>query len=322
MTPLFTVSASPHIRSDNDINRAMRFVIIALLPAFFGAVYFFGNRVIVVTMVSIASALAAEILGQVVFGRKVDITDGSAIITGLLLVYNLPPAVPFWIPMIGAGFAILIVKQFFGGLGHNFINPALAGRAFLMASWPMIMTKAWLAPRGGTLSGLDGITAATPLSLLKYGNSEIVAQLNGPDAARHLLLGNVGGCIGETSALLLIAGGIFLLILRIIDYRIVIGYLGSVAILTYVLPSKVSVLFQLFSGGLMLGAIFMATDWVTSPITKLGRWLFGIGCGLLTMIIRVWGGYPEGVSYAILLMNLFTPLIDRYTYRRSGGAWR
>lgn len=315
MKRLLTVSSSPHIRTRNDINRAMRLVILALLPALAGAIYFFGPRVGIVALVSVVSALVFEVVGQKIFGRKIAILDGSAIITGMLLAFNLPANVPYWIPVVGSGFALLIVKQFFGGLGYNFVNPALAGRAFLMASWPTIMTKAWLAPRFGTLSGIDAMTSATPLTALKYGGAEVIRSLNSHESITNLFLGRVGGCIGETSAFLLISGGVFLLAMGVIDFRIVVSYLGSVAILSAVLPTKASVAFHLLSGGLVLGAFFMATDWVTSPITKTGRWIFGAGCGIMTMLIRLWGGYPEGVSYAILLMNLLTPLIDRYTYR-------
>lgn len=298
----------------------MRAVIIALLPALAGSLYFFGYRAAVLIALSIASALAFEVIGNLLFGRKISVADGSAVITGLLLVYNLPPGAPFWIPLVGSAFAVLIVKQFFGGLGHNFVNPALAGRAFLMASWPTIMTKAWLAPRGGTLSGFDAVTAATPLGVLRLGADSAVAQLGQPETLINLFIGRKGGCLGETSVLLLLCGGLFLLFLRIIDYRIVVGYLGTVVIMALTLPARAPVTFHLFSGGLMLGAIFMATDWVTSPVTRIGRWIFGVGCGLLTMIIRLWGGYPEGVCYAILLMNLVTPLIDRYTKGRTFSA--
>jgi len=322
MDRLLLVRSSPHIRTKNDVYQAMRLVILALLPALAGSIYFYGSRAVVLLGAGIISAIAFELLGNVMFRRPISLADGSAIVTGILLAFNLPPAVPFWIPVVGSGFAILIVKQFFGGLGYNFVNPALAGRAFLMASWPTLMTKAWLAPRAGTLSGFDAITNATPLNILRYGGSEVVSQLSHKHTLFNLFLGREGGCLGETSALLLLCGGIFLLILGIIDYRIVVGYLGSVMVLALALPTKASVFFHLLSGGLMLGALFMATDWVTSPVTKQGRWIFGTGCGVLTMMIRLWGGYPEGVCYAILLMNLFAPLIDRYTKGKRFGEVR
>ncbi len=324
MKDLLIVNASPHISGRTNVTAAMRIVVIALMPAFFFSVYLFGWRVIAITLISIISCLAAEALMQRMLGKKITIKDSSAALTGLLLAFNLPPGVPFWMPVVGSFFAIVFAKQLFGGLGYNFINPALAGRAFLMASWPSHMTKLWLAPTGGTISGIDTITAATPLSLLKnpanYGDPvQIVSQLNAPATIQNLFFGRVGGCLGETPALLLLIGGLFLLAVGIIDYRIVGGYLGSFILLATVLPTKGSMMFHLFSGGLFLGVFFMATDWVTSPITKKGRWIFGIGCGILTMIIRVWGGYPEGVSYSILLMNVFTPLIDRMTRERIFG---
>jgi electron transport complex protein RnfD len=290
---MLVVSASPHIRSKDKTGNAMRIVTIALLPALVFATYLFGLRVLIITIISILAAVGSEALLQRMLGKRITIADGSAILTGLLLAFNLPPNVPWWLPAVGSAFAIIFAKQLFGGLGYNFINPALAGRAFLMVSWPSLMTKEWLAPIGGTLSGIDGISAATPLSLLKnpanYGDPQIIVrQLNDFETIRNIFFGKIGGCIGETSALLLLLGGF-------------------------------SVVFHVFAGGLMLGAFFMATDWVTSPVTKKGRWIFGIGCGVITIIIRIWGGYPEGVSYSILLMNVFTPVIDRLTKERIFG---
>jgi electron transport complex protein RnfD len=323
MKELLTVSASPHIRGKLNITVAMRFVIIALIPAFIFSVYLFGVRALIITLISILSSLVCEAVMQKMLGRKITVADSSAVLTGLLLAFNLPPGVPLWMPVIGSAFAIIFAKQLFGGLGYNFINPALAGRAFLMASWPTFMTSmsadvgCFKEPMGCTLSGIDGITAATPLNLLKnpanYGDpSSIINRLNEMGTIKNLFFGKVGGCIGETS-------GLFLIIIGIVDYRIVAGYLGSFALAVVVLPTKANLLFHLFSGGLFLGAFFMATDWVTSPITSRGRWIFGVGCGVLTAVIRIWGGYPEGVSYAILLMNVFTPLIDRLTKERIFG---
>lgn len=321
---MLVVSASPHIRSEHKTGNAMRTVTIALLPALVFATYLFGLRVLIITVISILAAVGSEALLQRMLGKRITIADGSAILTGLLLAFNLPPNVPWWLPAVGSAFAIIFAKQLFGGLGYNFINPALAGRAFLMVSWPSLMTKEWLAPVGGTLSGIDGISAATPLSLLKnpanYGDPQIIIrQLNDFETIRNIFFGKIGGCIGETSALFLILGGLFLVFSRIVDYRIVFGYLGSFVLLAWLLPTQGSVVFHVFAGGLMLGAFFMATDWVTSPVTKKGRWIFGIGCGVITIIIRIWGGYPEGVSYSILLMNVFTPVIDRLTKERIFG---
>lgn len=324
MKNMFVVSASPHIRDKYHTNLAMRTVIIALLPALAFSIYIFGLRALIITFICIGASVICEAVMQKMLGKKITITDGSAVLTGLLLAFNMPPGVPFWLPAVGSAFAIIFAKQLFGGLGYNFINPALAGRAFLTASWPLYMTKAWLPPTNGTLSGIDTITAATPLSLLKnpanYGDpATIIQQLNDLSTIKNIFLGKIGGCIGETSALFLLIGGLFLLILGIIDYRIVFGYLGSVVVLAFVLPTNANVLFHLCAGGLFLGAFFMATDWVTSPVTRKGRWIFGIGCGVLTMVIRVWGGFPEGVSYSILLMNVFTPAIDRLTRERIFG---
>jgi len=327
MKELFVVSASPHIRGKGSIDRAMKLVILALMPAFAFSVYLFGIRALLITLVSIIVCLLSEAVMQKLLGKNITITDGSALLTGLLLSFNLPPGVPLWLPAVGSIFAIVFAKQLFGGLGYNFINPALAGRAFLMASWPSLMTKEWLAPTGGSISGIDGVTSATPLTLLKnpanFGSPEvIIKQLNDITTIKNLFIGKVGGCIGETSALFLLVGGIFLLIIGIIDYRIVAGYLGSFFLLALVLPTRANIFFHLFSGGLFLGAFFMATDWVTSPVTKKGRWIFGVGCGVLTIIIRIWGGYPEGVSYSILLMNVFTPVIDRFTREKVFGTLR
>jgi electron transport complex protein RnfD len=324
MKEILTVSASPHIRSRNNVSMAMKMVIIALLPSFVFSVYLFGWRALAITVICIATCMLSEAVMQKMLGKKITLDDGSAVLTGLLLAFNLPPGVPLWLPIAGSVFAIVFAKQLFGGLGYNFINPALAGRAFLMASWPSFMTKEWLVPAGGTLSGIDSITSATPLTLLKnpvnFGAPDaIIQQLNEMTTIKNLFFGKVGGCIGETSALLLLIGGLFLVIVRIADYRIVAGYLLSFGVLALVLPTKGSLPFHFFSGGLFLGAFFMATDWVTSPITKKGRWIFGIGCGLLTAVIRIWGGYPEGVSYSILLMNVFTPVIDRFTKEKIFG---
>lgn len=327
MKDLLIVSASPHISGKLDISLAMKAVILALLPALMFSVYIFGWRALLVTVITIVSCMISEAIMQRMLGKKITLDDGSAVLTGILLAFNLPPGVPLWLPIVGSVFAIVFAKQLFGGLGYNFINPALAGRAFLMTSWPSFMTKEWLIPRGSTLSGIDSITSATPLTLLKnpanFGPPEVIIQrLNEMVTIKNLFIGKVGGCLGETSALLLLIGGLFLIIIGIVDYRIVTGYLVSFGILAFVLPTKANLPFHLFSGGLFLGAFFMATDWVTSPVTKKGRWIFGIGCGVLTAVIRIWGGYPEGVSYSILLMNVFTPLIDRFTKERIFGEKR
>ncbi|MEO0026344.1 MAG: RnfABCDGE type electron transport complex subunit D [candidate division WOR-3 bacterium] len=343
--PTLVVTSPPHITSPVTVNKLMWAVVIALLPAFAGSIYFFGLRALIITLLSVISALLFDALGQRLFGRKITLLDGSAVLTGILLGFNLPPNVPWWIPVAGSAFAMLVAKQFFGGLGHNFINPALAGRAFLVASWPTQMTTSWLAPRGGIISGLpanalnlctDAVTTATPLNVLKQGAklvlpgcnpTNLYEQLQSWTTLKNLFWGNTGGCIGETSAFLLLIGGLFLIITRVVDWRIPLSYLLTVAALVLILPGhKVCLLnytlFHLLSGGLMMGAFYMATDYVTSPLTAKGRVIFGIGCGLLTVLIRLWGGYPEGVCYSILLMNVATPLIDRLTPPRVFGTGR
>ncbi len=304
-------------------------VVIALLPALGGSVYFFGCAALWLVVLSVVSAVVFDTLTQLAFGRKLTPTDGSAVITGLLLAYNLPPGVPWWVPVIGAAFAMVVVKQFFGGLGHNFVNPALAARAFLVVSWPTHMTSMWLAPRGGSLSGLDTVSQATPLALVRRAGeyvpadslSSVIGQANSLPMLQKLFFGDVGGCLGETSALLLLIGAALLIAIRVIDWRIPAAYLGTVIVLALVLPGNpMSPWFHLLSGGVILGAFFMATDYVTSPVTAKGRVIFGIGCGIITMLIRLYGGYPEGCSFSILLMNVATPLIDRMTRPRLFGT--
>lgn len=305
---LYTVSSSPHIRSKDNISNIMRDVLIALLPATAAGIYFFKTQALLVILVSVFSCVAAEALWQKLTKQKIRIGDYSAAVTGLLLAFNMPPSVPLWIPAVGGTFAIIIVKQFFGGLGQNFMNPALAARAFLLASYPVQMTT-WT---------VDGVTSATTLGILKEGGQALPSLWN-------LFIGNVGGTIGETSALALLIGGAYLLFRRVISWRIPVTYIGTVFILTWIFGRNGfftgNPVMEVLAGGLMLGAIFMATDYSSSPITPYGQIIMGLGCGLLTTIIRVYGGYPEGVSYSILIMNLFVPLIDQFTTPKVfGGA--
>ncbi|MBN2029755.1 RnfABCDGE type electron transport complex subunit D [bacterium] len=336
----FLISPAPHIKDTDSIRKIMFWVIISLLPAGLGAVYFFGIRVIWITVASIISAVITELICQVSMKRSIRITDGSAIITGILLAYNLPPEVPLWLPIIGSFVAILIGKMVFGGIGYNPMNPALIGRAFLTASWPAHMTVFQTLPRNGTLSGIDSISSATPLNLfsetreiLLHTSNYTTEQVTEATQAiselysthSDLFIGRIGGCIGETSVVLLLMGAVFLMYKRIIGWKIPFTYLGTVAILTYIFGGTEGLLtgdpiFHLFSGGLILGAFFMATDMVTTPVTFKGRLFFGTGCGIITVIIRLWGGYPEGVSYSILLMNLTTPLLDKYTKPKIFGG--
>lgn len=297
-----TVSPAPHVFSPVDTRYMMKSVIIALLPALLAALYFFRLPALLIILTSVAGCVASEYLLRKVRGKKPDLGDNSAALTGLLLAMVLPPATPLWMVLLASVFAIGIGKEVFGGLGHNVFNPALLARAFLMAAFPVTMTT-WNAP-----VSLDAMTSATPLGLAKF---EHVTT-----SYVDLFAGNVGGCIGETSSLALLAGGIYLLYKKVIDYRIPAAYIGVVVLFSgimHILNGKVypDPLFHVLAGGLLIGAFYMATDPVTSPVTKKGRWIFGAGCGLITMIIRYWGGLPEGVMYSILLMNAVTPLINR-----------
>lgn len=308
---MFRVTSSPHIRSGESTQRIMLDVVIALMPALFAGIYYFGMNVIMITLVAVVSAVATEMVMQKILKRPVTINDLSAVVTGLLLAFNVPSTAPWWMVVIGSIFAIAIVKHCFGGLGHNFMNPALAARAMLLASWPVRMTSsAFLAP------GADAISTATPLALIKEG---MVGQAL--PSIWNLFIGNVGGCIGETSALALLIGGLYLLYRGVISIRIPAVYIGTVLILSFILGGfdPYYAIYHIFAGGLFLGAIFMATDYASSPMTAKGQIIMGIGAGILTTLIRFYGAYPEGVSYSILLMNVATPLIDRFTMPRKFG---
>ncbi len=328
------VSTSPHIRHNETVPSIMLFVIIALVPSFIASVWFFGIRSIILTLVSILFCVATEwVIVRFLLKKPSTLSDYSAILTGILLAFNLPPDLPLWMAALGGVVAIGIGKMAFGGLGNNFINPALAGRAFLLASYPAAMTT-FCPTRQGSINGLaqpiDAISQATPLAAFKESLANGTFQaLDFQAAIPNLLTGNVGGCIGETSAIALLIGAAILWYKRIIGFSITMTYIGVVFLLFWIFNGVTSDIlssdaliiatFQIFSGGLMLGALFMATDMVTSPITTKGRIIFGIGCGVLTFLIRKFGGYPEGVSYSILLMNLVVPLIDRYSRPRLYG---
>ena len=306
------VSVSPHLHKDESVSKTMWLVSLSLIPAGVAGVFIFGLSALRVIILGIISALISEGFLQLLAKRKVTILDGSAFLTGLLLAYNLPPGVPFWLPVVGSFFAIAIGKQIFGGLGQNIFNPALVGRVFLMASWPKYMTS-FTAPQN-----YDTVTSATPLALLKEG--ELFEHISYLD----LFLGKRGGCIGEVCILALLLGAIFLLWKGYISWHIPITYIATMGLLTYIFGPKGLFsgdwLFHILTGGLILGACFMATDYVTSPLTRRGQIFFGLGCGLITAIIRLWGGYPEGVSYAILMMNAATPIIDRFSRARIYGT--
>ena len=345
MSEHFIVSASPHLRQNTSIQKVMFGVVIALVPAVVGSVYFYGVRALLLILLSCLAALVTEGVIQKARGVPVTMGDGSALVTGILLSFNIPPGVPWWMPVVGSVFAIAIGKQVFGGVGYNPLNPALLGRAFLLASWPVQMTTTWMPGRGGTLSGLtlkgvDVVTQATPLAVMRKvteiiadPNStthqivqarEVLADLGSSESIANLFMGQVGGCIGETSAILLLIGAAYLMFKHYIEWRIPGTYMATVAILTWAFggPSGLftgNALFHILAGGLILGAFYMATDMVTSPVSPKGMIIFGVGCGVLTSIIRLIGGYPEGVSYSILLMNVATPLIDRHTRPRKFG---
>ncbi len=316
------VSSSPHIRTGDDTRSIMLDVIIALLPVLALSVYFFGWRSLTLSAVSCGGCVLFEYLYQKLMKKPIRTGDLSAVVTGLLLAYNLPVSAPYWLVLVGDFFAIVIVKQLFGGIGKNFMNPALAARAFLF-SWPGIMSS-FPAPFTGVpvLGGVDAVSAATPLSLtyLKSG----VLPMEGGISLFDLFLGQHGGCLGETSALLILLGGVYLVFRRVITPRIPLVYLGTVALVTFLTPAEGAsnldwMLCQLLSGGLMLGAVFMATDYATSPVTPRGQWIYAVGCGLLTVFIRYFGTYPEGVSYSILVMNACVWLCDKAGRPRRYG---
>lgn len=305
-----TISSSPHAHSPVTTQTIMRDVLIALIPAMLGSIYFFGFRSLLVTLVSAAACVFFEWGFCKIRKLHCKTYDLSAVVTGVLLAFVCPVTIPYWTIILGDFFAIVLVKMLFGGLGKNIVNPALAGRAFLF-SWPVLMSnwvKVGFDNAAGLLSTADAVTAATPMSAMHQGALPEESILD-------MFLGNIGGCIGETSALLLIIGFIYLLYRKVITARIPLAYIGTVAILAFLFPrgnDRIAwMAAQVFGGGLMLGAIFMATDYVTSPLTKLGQIVYGIGCGVITILIRYFGGYSEGVTYAILCMNACAVLLDK-----------
>lgn len=303
------VSSSPHVHSGDSIQKNMLYVVLALLPAYLVALYYFGVGALVVSAIAIASCMGFEaFIQRFILKTKVSISDGSAALTGLLLAMNLPSNLPWWMVIIGSMAAIGLGKMCYGGLGNNLFNPALVGRVFLLISFPAAMTV-WPVPEPFSLAYMDAQTAATPLSLMKFD------QMLPPILST--IIGNEGGCMGEVSAIALLLGGIFLLWKKVITWHIPVSILATVAVFTGIMHlvdpiAYENPLWHLCSGGLLLGAIFMATDYVTSPMTTRGQLLYGTGIGLITVVIRLWGSYPEGVSFAILLMNAATPLIDKY----------
>lgn len=299
-----TMSLAPHVRSNESTKRIMLDVIIAMAPAMIGSIYYFGLSALMLILVSVASAVAFEAATQKFFKRDILIGDLSAVVTGILLAFNLPANAPWWVAVFGAGFAIIIVKEFFGGIGSNFMNPALAARAALVASWPSIMSS-YINP--------DGMASATPLAILKDGGRSLPSIM-------RMLTGDIGGSLGETSAILLLIGAAYLLIRKVIDWKIPTFYILSTGVMLLILGVDASlIIYHILGGGLILGAFFMATDYSSSPITPNGKIIFAVGAGVLTAIIRVKGGMPEGVSYSILIMNMVTPIIERFTKPKVFG---
>ena len=317
-------STSPHIRSKNSARTLMVDVIIALLPALAFSVYNFGMRALTLTLVSMAGCVVIEAAYRVLTGRHQTASDLSAAVTGMLLAFVCPVTLPYWTILLADAFAIIIVKQLYGGIGKNFMNPALGARAFLF-SWAGLMSN-WVAP--GTKAALWGSTAdaatyATPMSFLHANDLEGLKRVYDLPA---MFIGRTGGSLGEVSAMLLLFGGVFLILRRVIAWYIPASYIGTVAVLTFLFPRgndpREWMLYNLLGGGLMLGAFFMATDFVTSPVTRRGQAIFGVGCGLLTVFIRYFGSYNEGVCYSILIMNLCVWLIDKYVKPHHFGVPR
>ena len=307
MSDNFVISYAPHIRKERYISTTMRDVIISLVPASLGSVYFFGWRCLLVIALAITSCVASEYIWNKCSKKENSIVDLSAVVTGLLLAMCLPVSVPVYIPIAGGVFAIIIVKCFFGGLGQNIVNPALAARAFLLASWPVAMTD-WT---------VDALTGATPLAMLKEGRTNL------PNLFDLFFGTNLQGCIGEVSAFLLLIGGIYLIVRKVITAVIPVTYLVTLGIFGFIFNPhgffQGDFLFTILSGGAMLGAFFMATDYTTSPLTAKGQVIYAVGAGLITGVIRIYGGYPEGVTYGILVMNIVTPLIDKAFVPKTFG---
>ena len=316
-------SSSPHIRSVENTRSIMLDVIIAMLPALFWAIYNFGFKALLSVVVSVVACLFWEWLYRKLLKKPQSIGDLSAVVTGMLLAFVCPPELPWWALVIGAFFSIVVVKQLYGGIGCNFLNPALAGRAILLASYATAMTT-WTLP-SSKKELADVISTATPLAIMKEGTVEKFTELTANYSVADMFIGRVGGSLGEVSALALLLGGAWLLIRKVISWHTPVAFIGTVAILTLIsAPAGIDnvqyMLYNVFGGGLMLGAIFMATDYATSPVTKPGQLIFGIGCGLITCFIRRFGSYPEGVCYSILIMNCTTWLLDKYIRPTIYGA--
>lgn len=309
MSNKLIVSASPHIRDHATTSTIMRDVLIALAPAMIAATIIFGFRALLMTAVCVAACVFFEYATERILGRTNTISDLSAAVTGVILSFNLPVQLPIWMAVLGCFFAIVVVKQLFGGIGNNFANPAIAARIFLLLSFSQPMTT-WLKVEGGR--AVEGVFGATPLALISAGDTQSLPRL------MDMFLGTRGGCMGETCALALLIGGIYLIYRKVITVTIPLSFIGGVLVLSVLFG--VDPMYELMGGGLLLGAFFMATDYTTSPITEKGKVIFGLGCALITMVIRVFGSYPEGVSYSILLMNIITPHINRMVRNKAFGG--
>lgn len=330
MSNLYYVSSSPHLKDTKTVSSVMRDVLIALAPALIGSVIYFSFRALIIVAISILSCVLFEYLYNLIFKKKQTIGDLSAAVTGTLLGFNIPVTAPVWMPVIGGAFAILVVKMLYGGIGKNIVNPALAGRVFLFLCFADKMTG-WVAVNSALdhtaeklplFKNVDVVSTATPLAYLKNGDPSLLSDI----PIGNAFMGAVGGCIGETSAALLIIGGLYLIYKKVITWHIPVAYIGTVAVITFLFPTFTEITrlefmsYHLFSGGLMIAAIFMATDYATSPVTPLGRIIYGVGCGLITVFIRYFGAFPEGASFGILLMNFLAWFIDKHTIPTKFGG--
>ena len=316
------VSSSPHVRTNQDTSYIMKQVIIALLPATLASLIFFRLSALNIIFFCVAGSVGSEFIYQKISKQESTIGDFSAAVTGLLLAFNVPASLPWWMCLLGGVFAIIVVKMVFGGIGNNFVNPALAARAFLLASFPVAMTMWTRTSVNWVSSGnIDAYTTATPLSFLKARSSGLSSLIDNGVSIGNMFIGNISGCIGETSAILILLGGLYLMYKGIINYIIPTFYISTVAILMFILGgfNFTFAIYELLAGGLILGAFFMLTDYTTSPITKKGQIIYAILAGVITTVIRLYGGYPEGVSYSILFVNVMTPLIDKYTKTKVFG---
>ena len=311
------VSSSPHMVTKTDTSKIMGTVLIALLPAFAVGIYQFGFRVVTLTAVFVASCVLFEFLYNKITKKPQTVGDLSAVLTGVLLAFNCPSSLPYEIAIVGSFAAIIVIKQLFGGIGQNLVNPAVTARVFMFIAFATPMTS-WPTPRGGHATGavVDATTSATPLGVLSHSDYDLAAVAKAGYSNLDLFLGNVGGCIGEVSALAILIGGLFLIWKKVISPIIPVAFIATVFVLGFIWGGFDGALFHILAGGLMLGAFFCATDYVTSPTLPMGKVIFGIGCGLFTMLIRIFASYPEGVSFAILLMNILTPYIDKICEKR------